>query len=173
MGSGQMNDNKEKIISLIMENQDILKCIKYKENDCNILNKPDLTVKEKIAMRQSNIFKYRKIPIDTVIEQEIYLSMEYGEIYYMGGSGGYYSSSNPYFKIPDFIFYVITHNSLDENKIIGSRVDRIEEEIYNIFHNKLTLEDFGKSYILNSKPLYLPKDYIGRQITLRFVGRNN
>lgn len=169
--SGVMNENKEKIISLIVNNQNILKCIKYKENDCNILDKPDLTLDEKIALRRSNIFKFRKLPTDIVTEQEVYLSMEYGEIYYMGNSGGY-NASNPYFKLPDFIFYVVTHNSLDDNKKIGSRVDRIEEELYNIFHNKITLEDFGKSYLVNSKPLYLPKDFVGRQITMRFVGKN-
>lgn len=145
--------------------------MKYKENNKNILKMDDLTDKERIALRKSNIFRFRKIPGDTAVEQDIYISMEYGEIYYMGSNNGY-DGSNPYFKIPDFIFYVIGHASLDDNILIGSRIDRIEEEIYNIFHNQITIDDFGKSFIVNSKPLYLPKDYIGRQITLRFVGRN-
>lgn len=168
---GQMNENKEKIISLIMENQDILKCMKYKENNKNILNMDDLTDKERIALRKSNIFRFRKVPGDSAVEQDTYISMEYGEIYYMGSSNGY-DGSNPYFKVLDFMVYVISHASLDDNILIGSRVDRIEEEIYDIFHNKITVEDFGKSFIVSSKPLYLPKDYIGRQITIRFVGRN-
>ena len=169
----QMNENKEKIISLIMENQNILKCMKYSENNRNILKMNDLTDKERIALRRSNIFRFRKMPLDSTTEQSTYISMEYGEIYYMGSSSTSYGGGNPYFKLPDFMIYVVSHTSLDDNAIIGSRIDKIEEEIYNIFHNKITIEDFGKSYLINSKPLYLPKDYIGRQITLRFVGRNS
>lgn len=164
-----MNKNKEEIVSLLMGNQNILKCLKYSDNNKNILKMEDLTDKERIALRKDTIFKYRKIPADTTIEQKTYISMEYGDIYYMGEN---MRSGNPYFKVPDFIFYIISHTSLDNNAIIGSRVDRIEEELFNIFHNKLTIDDFGKSYIYNSKPLYLPRDFIGRQVILRFVGKN-
>ena len=169
---GQMNENKEKIISLIMENQNILKCMQYKDNKKNILKMEDLTDKERVALRHSNIFKFRKIPGDTSTEQETYISMEYGDIYYMGSSTTY-DGGNPYFKLPDFILYVVSYASLDDNKLIGSWVERIEEEVYNIFNNKITIEDFGKSFLINSKPLYLPRDYVGRQITIRFVGRNS
>ena len=169
--NGQMNANKEKIVSLLMQNQNILKCLKYKENNKNILKMEDVSDKDKIALRKTNIFKFRKIPGDTTTEQDTYISMEYGEIYYMGSSNKY-DGGNPYFKVPDFNIYVIGHISLDENILIGSRIDRIEEEIYNIFHDKITIDDFGKSYRYSSKPLYLPRDYIGRQITIRFVGRN-
>lgn len=168
---GRMNQNKEKIISLIMENQNILKCLLYKDNNKNILNMADLTDKERISLRRSNIFRFRKLPADTAIEQETYISMEYGDIYYMGTTSTQ-GGTNPYFKLPEFKLYVISYASLDDNKLIGSRVERIEEEIYNIFHDKITVEDFGKSYLVNSQPLYLPRDYIGRQITIRFVGRN-
>lgn len=167
-----MNQNKEKIISLIMENQNILKCLLYKENTKNILNMQDLTDKERITLRRSNIFKFRKLPADTAVEQETYISMEYGNIYYMGSTSTREGGGNPYFKLPEFNLYVISYASLDDNKLIGSRIERIEEEIYNIFHDKITVEDFGKSYIVSSQPLYLPRDYVGRQITLRFVGRN-
>lgn len=169
---GQMNSNKEKIVSLIMQNQNILKCMKYKDNNKNILKMQDLTDKERIELRKTNIFKFRKIPGDIGVEQNTYLSMEYGEIFYMGSTSKY-GDGNPYFKIPEFYLYIVSHCSLDENIIIGSRVDRIEEEIYDIFHNKITIEDFGQSFLYSSKPLYLPNDYIGRQIVIRFVGRNN
>ena len=167
----RMNQNKEKIISLIMENQNILKCLFYKDNNKNILNMADLTDKERIALRRSNIFRFRKLPVDSPIEQDTYISMEYGNIYYMGTTSTY-DGANPYFKLPEFNLYIISYASLDDNKLIGSRIERIEEEIYNIFHDKITVEDFGKSYLVNSQPLFLSRDYVGRQITLRFVGRN-
>lgn len=167
----RMNQNKEKIISLIMENQNILKCLFYKDNNKNILKMEDLTDKERISLRRSNIFRFRKLPADAPVEQDTYISMEYGDIYYMG-TNSTYGEGNPFFKLPEFKLYVISYASLDDNKLIGSRIERIEEEIYNIFHDKITVEDFGKSYLINSQPLYLPRDYVGRQITLRFVGRN-
>lgn len=172
MNSGQMNINKEQIISLIMSNQNILKCIKYEDNNIDVLSEPNLTTKDKIQIRKENIYKFRKIPSDTSDIQKTYISMEYGEIFYMGNTGGYYNATNPYFKIPNFIFYIVSHSSLDENKVIGSRIDRIEEEICNIFHDKITIEDFGKSFLVSSTPLFLPNDFIGRQLTLRFVGKN-
>lgn len=172
MSNGQMNRNKEEIISHIMLNQNILKCLSYNDNTKDILKMPDITGKQKMEIKKNNIFKFKKIPMDTDTIQKTYLSMEYGQIFYMGNTGGYYSASNPYFKLPDFNFYVISHTSLDDNTIIGSRIDRIEEEIYNIFHNKITIDDFGKSFLVSSIPLILPNNYIGRQITIRFVGKN-
>ncbi len=168
--TGQMNENKEKIISLLMENQTIMKCLFYKDNRINILKQEDLTDEEKQKTRQQHIFRYRKIPADGVMEQETWISLEYGDIFYMGANS--YGAQNPYFKLPDVNIYLTGHSSLDDNQVLGSRIERIEESICNIFHNKITLEDFGKSYLVNSKPLFLPNSYIGRQITIRFVGKN-
>lgn len=168
----QMNINKNYILNAIMSNQNILKCLYYTDNNSDILSLPDLNSEQKMQIVKNNIHKFRKIPTDRDDIQKIYISMEYGEVFYMGNNGGYYSAQNPYFKLPNFIFYIISYDTLDDNNVIGSRTDKIEEEIYGIFHNKNVIDDFGKSFLINSTPLTLPKNYVGRQVMMRFVGKN-
>lgn len=157
----QLNKNKKEIVSAIMNSQEVLKVIYYTNNSVSPFEQANLTSSQKKKIKSENIYEYRKIPTSDSDEQKTYISMEYGII-------NYNNRNQPYFNIPEFVFYIISHSSLDDNKIIGSRVNEIENILIEILHNKFELDTLGVCRVVSSGRINLSNDFIGREIHLTF-----
>lgn len=167
-----LSENKEKLIAELMKNQNILKCLYYKDNTKDIFEQPDITKKKDlITLQQNNIFRYKKIPTEGMSQQEIWIGMEYGIVDYSYDiNNGWRKTSNSYWISPNMFLYIYSNVDLDDNYINGSRIETIECEIRKSFHNKFSLESFGKVFLTISEPIpHLPLEFIGRKLTLRFV----
>ncbi|MEG1142478.1 MAG: hypothetical protein RSE41_08575 [Clostridia bacterium] len=172
MIDGQLNINQKEIIGFMMECQPLLKYLYYGDNSVDIIEQEDLDSSQKIELIKNKIFDYRRIPDNNSKEVSTYISMEYGAISYIVGSG-YRSSSNPYYHHPTFNFYVISHNSLDRTLMNGSRINAIESHLVNLFNKRFIIPSIGLSEVVTSEPLYLPNNYVGRQIKIRFVDKSD
>lgn len=167
MIDGQLNLSKECIVSTIMNDQHLLKYLKYKENDIDIPAQPDLSPEEKLLVRHKNIYEYRKAPSTESPIRDIWLSMEYGFINRMEASK---VKRMTYFTKPTFYFYIITLDELDKC-LNGSRLYAIEDRLVRLFWEK-DMMALGYSYVLGSEPMQLPYPYVGRKVTLGFYALN-
>lgn len=160
---GQLNLVKEKLVTDIMSDQHLLKYLKYKDNDVDIPSQPNLTLDDKIAIKNKNIYEYRKAPSIDSANRDIWLSMEYGVV--KRGEIKRNRNESIYTK-PTFFFYIITYDELDKC-LNGSRLYAIEDCLVRLFDKKDVLA-FGKAYVVASEPMQLPYPYVGRRVTLAF-----
>lgn len=167
---------KNEFISNVMTNQNILKCLYYTDNDADILSMPDITdpkIRQKVF--KENFYKQRKLPTDTFKEQKTYLALEFGTINYqtVQQSRSWDAVTVPFWTTPILYVYIISHQSLDENQFIGSRIETIEYELKDLFHNAQVMTGFGRSYLVTSEPLInLQNDFIGRRLQIQFLDVN-
>lgn len=169
---GDAFNNKSLFISNLLNNQNLLKCLYYVENDKDILSLPDLTAKQKKKVSKENIFQYRKIPSQDDRQQYTYIAIEYGDRDY-GVSGAKYATNNSWYEQIELRVYIVSMCEQDVNKYIGSRIDRIEEEIVETFHKRNNIGSLGYCYVQDSIPLNLTTRWIGRMITLTFVNNQS
>ena len=173
----ELSQKKENLISEIMQNQEILKCLYYNNNNIDIFDKevlPDIVAPQVLAdISRINIFRNRKLPTETSPIQKTYISVFYGDIDYSVQTSNAWSGGavkSPIWSKPVIHIYIISHESLDDNLFIGSRVEAIECELRKALSGKFKLDGFGKSYLDVSEYIYnMPMDYIGRRVTLEFV----
>lgn len=163
---------KNEFISNVMNNQTILKCLYYTSDDGDILNMADITdPKIRRTIYKENFYKQRKLPTDSMKEQKTYLSLEFGTINYTSvqQSRSWDAVTIPFWTTPILYVYIITHQSLDDNDYIGSRLETIEYELKEMFHNKQVMTGFGRSFLVTSEPLInLQSDFIGRRLQIQF-----
>lgn len=161
---GQLNLQKEEFIRILMNDQKLLKLLYYKDNKVDIFEQKDLTGKEKKYIKDNNIFEYKKVPAINSEDVETYISMEFGNTRY------YNRSRNKYFVEPSIIVYLITNNHLDDC-YNGSRLLSLEERIVDLFHYEHYLS-IGASVVVASEAIECPYPFVGRQISIKFVDRN-
>lgn len=164
---GQLNLSKQCIVDTLMSDQHLLKYLKYKENNIDIPSQPDLSLEERIMLKNKNIYEYRKAPSTESLVRDIWISMEYGMINRMEASK---VKRMTYFSKPTFYFYIITLDELDKC-LNGSRLYAIEDRLVKLFWQK-EIMSLGQSYILGSEPMQLPYPYVGRRVTLGFYALN-
>lgn len=162
---GQLNLHKEEFVRILMNDQILMKFLYYKNNKIDILEQADLDVSKKIEVKKHNIFEYKKVPAVNSEDVETYLSMEFGNTRY------YNRSNNRYFIEPSVNVYLITNYQLD-TCYNGSRLLAIEERIVDLFHYATYL-NIGNSIVISSESLESPHPYIARQITIKFLDKNN
>ena len=169
---GDAFNSKNLFISNLLNNQNLLKCLYYTDNDKDILSFPDLSVKDKKKVTKENIYQYRKIPTQDDREQKTYIAIEYGDRDY-GATGAKYTSNNIWYEKINMRIFIVSMCEQDVNKYIGSRIDRIEEEIVEMFHKKDNIGSLGYCYVQDSIPLNLTARWIGRMVTLIFVNNQS
>lgn len=166
MIDGQLNINQKEIIRALMSNDKLLRYLFYNDNSVDIVAQKNLTSDEKHKVREENIYEYRAVPDSNFNEVKTYVSMEYGQNVYSSDRRG---SSNPFFIVPTFNFYLVTHRSLDSTKWNGSRINAIEDCIKETFHHQMVIPTLGITQLTISEPITINPNYIGRVINIRFV----
>lgn len=169
---GDSAKNIDALITAITSNQNLMKCLYYTQNDEDILSLPNLNARQKAEVMKNNIYKYRKLPVASDKTQKTYLAIEYGQRNY-GSQGQKYNKSNIWYQSVEMRILVMSTGSQDVNEYIGSRIDRIEEEIVDLFHKSSVLPSFSYSYVNGSSPISLTEEYIGRAISIVFVVSQN
>lgn len=181
MTYGSLNENLLAVQSKIMQSKDLMKFLYYKDNG-DITALPNLTSDQiKSLMKNTKyedsnedgastqrIFPFKKLPKDSDRNTlGCFISMEYGvierESRQRGKSGGYW-------KKPSFCIFLFVPDRLDPTKN-GSRLLAMEQCIEDAFNGR-SLEAISHCYVGNSLPLQTASGYIGRQIPLIFVDKN-
>lgn len=162
---GQLNKCMNEVVNIIMQDQILLKFLYYNTHD-DVLNMPDLTIKQKKSMINTIVYKYKKIPVKNNNEMQTYISLEFGEIDRM--QQVHYREINPFFYRPTIDFFIITCDGNQETKN-GNRVYAIESRLADLFHFKFQGSTLGKSRITSSDSIYgLQAPYSGREIHVEF-----
>ena len=166
--SGILNEYRREFVNRIMSDQTLLKFVYYTDNNIDILEQPDLKQKQKIKIREENIFEYKKIPVKNSEDMKVYIGIEFGNI-------NYYNTrqriKNKYFLEPTVKIYLVTNEELDECAN-GSRLLAIEDRLRQLFHYG-NIETIGNSVVLGSQPLEASMPYIGREVFVKFYDKND
>ncbi len=166
---GQLNTYLNEFVNTIMQDQILLKFLYYKDN-CDVLAKPDLNIKQKKSMINDTIFKYRKVPLLNDRVMQTYLSMEFGKIDRMQAVS--YREADPYFFRPTIDIFLITSDGNNDTSN-GSRIMAIESRLMELFHFQTHNTTLGKSRITSSDSIYgLAYPYSGREINIEFWDAN-
>ena len=167
---GNLNENLQAILGKIVQSEDLLKFLFYKEStDINKL--PKLSSNEMQSLirgKKQKIFGYKKIPqVSGDNEFECFISMECGVI---GRSNRNGKGVNEHFKQVNFSLFVLVPEYLESTEN-GSRLLAIEKCIEDTFHGK-PIESIGLCYVSGSRPIDASKGYVAREISLVFVDKN-
>ena len=114
---GQLNELRESIMNKVMTNQDLLKFIYYCNTDdkTDILSLPNLTKDQRKSLINTQIFKYKRMPLNSQTDAKCFLSMQY--------LGVNRNRKEPYWMMPYFEFTVVSSNSIDETLHFLSNAD--------------------------------------------------
>lgn len=155
---GQLNELRETIMNMAISNQDLLKFIYYCDTT-DVLSQPNLTKTQRASLMNTQIFKYKRMPIVNQNESKCFLSMQY--------LGVNRNKKEPYWMMPYFEFNIVCADSIDEISE-GSRLLAIEECLTNTFdmHN---IGAVGNCRVLLSEPISIDNGYIGRKVQMAFV----
>ena len=167
MQYGNLNKNLQCIMSKIVQSDDLLKFLFYKDMGEGVASLSNVSGKDKVGMitgKTQQIFPYKKIP-QSREEFQCYISMEYGAVNRETRGRG-----SKYFKYPSFFIYILVSQTLDSTPN-GSRLLAIEQCIEDTFHGK-QIDAISMCYLGNSTPIDCPNGYLGRAIPLIFVDTN-
>jgi len=158
---GQLNELRESIMNKVMTNQDLLKFIYYCNTDdkTDILSLPNLTKDQRKSLINTQIFKYKRMPLNSQTDAKCFLSMQY--------LGVNRNRKEPYWMQPYFEFTVVCSTSIDET-LNGSRLLAIEECITDTFDMQ-TVGAVGNCRVLTSQPSNCDTGYIARVIQIYFI----
>ncbi len=154
---GQLNELREEIMNKVMQNQDLLKFLFYC-NTTDVLSQPNLTRTQRQSLIDTQIFKYKRMPLNNQTDAKCFLSMQY--------LGVNRNRKEPYFMMPYFEFTVVSSPAIDET-IHGSRLLAIEGCITDSFDMQ-SVGAIGNCRVLVSQPA-TAENFIARSIQVCFI----
>ena len=154
---GQLNELREEIINKVMSNQDLLKFLFYC-NTNDVLSQPVLNKKQRESLINTQIFKYKRMPLNSQTDAKCFLSMQFTQIY---------RHKDNYWIMPCFEFIVICPDSIAEINE-GSRILAIENCIIDSFDMK-DIGAVGNVKIGTSQPENSDTGLQARKIPIQFV----
>ena len=155
---GQLNELRETIMNKVMSNQDLLKFIYYCDKS-DILSQDDLTKTQIQSLKDTQIFKYDRMPMKEQDEAKCFLSMQYGRVLH--------DTKNTHWVIPLFAFTIACSDAILETAN-GNRILAIEQCIENIFHYQ-NVGNIGQVFVVGSEPRTADTGFHARAITIKFL----
>lgn len=158
---GQLNELRESIMNKLMTNQDLLKFIYYCNTDdkTDILSLPNLTKDQRKSLINTQIFKYKRMPLNSQTDAKCFLSMQY--------LGVNRNRKEPYFMMPYFEFTVVCPDAIAEISN-GNRILAIEECLVQLYDMK-DVGGIGNCRVLISEPEKVDTGYQSRKTQIVFV----
>ena len=159
---GQLNELREAIMNKVTTNQDLLKFIYYCDTDdkTDILSLPNLTKTQIKSLINTQIFKYKRMPIKDQVEAKCFLSMQFGRVRR--------DTKNNHWTIPLFAFTIVCPESILENTISGNRILAIEQCLEDIFSYQ-HIGGIGMTFVVGSEPETVDTGLSSRTMTLTFL----
>lgn len=155
---GQLNELREEIMNKVMQNQDLLKFIFYC-NTTDVLSQPNLTRTQRESLKDTQIFKYKRMPLNIQTDAKCFLSMQFGKV----GR----SMNNPYWMQPYFEFTIVCPNSILET-ISGDRILAIEQCLADSFEFQ-NVGSVGAVRVSGSANITVDTGLTGRIVQLYFI----
>lgn len=154
---GQLNKLREEIMNKAMTNMDFLKFIYYYDK-LDILTQPDLTATQRKSLLDTQIFKYKRMPIVNQSEAKCFISMSFGRV--MRDRG------NNHWSIPLFTFTIVCADNIVETTE-GNRILAIEQCLEDVFSYKNIGN--GIVYAYGSEPETVDSGFQARTIVFKFM----
>lgn len=158
---GQLNELRESIMNKVMMNQDLLKFIYYCDTDdkTDILSLPNLTKDQRKSLINTQIFKYKRMPLNSQTDAKCFLSMQFGKV----GR----SMKNPFWMQPYFEFTIVCPNAILETTV-GDRMLAIEQCLTDTFEFQ-NVGNVGNVRISGSANENADSGYSARIVQLFFI----
>ena len=158
---GQLNELRESIINKVTTNQDLLKFIYYCNTDdkTDILSLPNLTKDQRKSLINTQIFKYKRMPLNSQTDAKCFLSMQFGRVLR--------NPKDNHWSIPLFAFTIVCPDSISET-LNGNRILAIEQCIEDSFSYQI-VTNAGYTFIVGSDPETVDTGFQARSITIKFV----
>lgn len=141
----ELSDYKNKIISAMISNDNLIKAISNNSED--FLDQP--IVSDVTSTIYKNIFPYKYIPT-TQTQASTYITMSFNN----------FSSRGREFKVGNIYFYVICHNSLLRTSYGCLRYDYIANQLDEIFNNNENIS-IGDFQFDSMSDLQVNENYMG------------
>ena len=159
----KMNKVVDIIRDMIKSNQDILKLLDNDAKDVDIYSLPNLSRLEASKVVNDKIITRPKVFSEN--EQCCYMVLMYG-------NKTYHEARNTWFNGNNFDVYILCHNDIRINDIVGDRVLEIEQLLEDMFKDAELDKVTCRTSIANSEPSVIDNGYTGRHITIRFYDMN-
>lgn len=160
----KMNKVVDIIRDMIKSNQDILKLLNCDDEKVDIYSLPNLSRLEANKVVDDKIIARPKEFSDN--EQCCYMILMYG-------NKAYHEARNAWFNGNSFDIYVLCHNDIKLNNIVGDRVLEIEGLLEDMFKDTELDKVTCRTSIVNSETITSTNnDYSGRHIAIRFYDMN-
>jgi len=155
---GQLNELREEIMNKVMSNQDLLKFLFYCDTD-DVLSQPNLNRTQRQSLINTQIFKYKRMPLNSQTDAKCFLSMQFGRVIR--------DVKNNRWMLPLFAFTVVCSDSIAET-LHGNRILAIEQCIEDTFSYQ-NVGNIGQVYIVGSEPETADTGLQARSTTMKFV----
>ena len=155
---GQLNELREEIMNKVMSNQDLLKFLFYCDTD-DVLSQPNLNRTQRQSLINTQIFKYKRMPLNSQTDAKCFLSMQFGRVIR--------DVKNNRWMLPLFAFTVVCSDSIAET-LHGNRILAIEQCVEDTFSYQ-NVGNIGQVYIVGSEPETADTGLQARSTTMKFV----
>lgn len=155
---GQLNELREEIINKVMTNQDLLKFLFYCDTN-DVLSQPVLNRTQRQSLINTQIFKYKRMPLKDQTYTKCFLSMQFGRVVR--------NPENNHWTTPLFAFTIVCPDAISET-LQGSRVLAIEQCLEDSFSYQY-IDKLGMMYIIGSDPETVDTGYQSRTITFKTI----
>lgn len=155
---GQLNELREEIMNKVMTNQDLLKFLFYCDTK-DVLSQPALNRTQRQSLINTQIFKYKRMPLNNETSTKCFLSMQFGKV----GR----SMKNPFWMQPYFEFTIVCPNAILET-LQGDRMLAIEQCLSDTFEFQ-DVGSVGTVRISGSTNTTVDTGYSARIVQLYFI----
>lgn len=155
---GQLNELREEIMNKVMSNQDLLKFLFYCDTK-DVLSQPNLNRTQRQSLIDTQIFKYKRMPLKDQTYTKCFLSMQFGRVLR--------DAKNNHWSLPLFAFTIVCPDAISET-LQGSRILAIEQCIEDSFAYQ-HVAGIGQTFVIGSDPETVDTGYQARTITIRFL----
>lgn len=160
----KMNKVVDIIRDMIKSNQDILKLLDSDDKNVDIYALPNLSRLAANEVVKNKIISRPKEFSDN--EQCCYMVIMYG-------NKAYHEARNSWFNGNSFDIYVLCHNDIRLNDVVGDRVLEVEQLLEDMFKDAELDKVTCRTSIVNSESITSNNnDYSGRHIAIRFYDMN-
>lgn len=175
---GQLNELREEIMNKVMTNQDLLKFLFYCDlveinairkslklpeyltiDKADILSLPNLNRTQKDSLKLNQIFKYKRMPLNSQVDAKCFLSMQFGRVLR--------DNKNNHWSLPLFAFTIVCPDAISET-LNGSRILAIEQCLEDSFAYQ-HVAGIGQTFVIGSEPETVDTGLQSRTMTLRFL----
>lgn len=156
----ELTEYKNTIITRILESQNILKAVHYRNSD--FLDKENIEDYDKVLF--SNIYPFNYIPTteEELKEKKIYITISVTD---------YRKAGSVHFNAGNIFIYTFMHKDLFRTDYGFLRTDYIISEIHDLMDQKRDI-GMGKLEFVGMKEVGINNDYQGAVLQYRPVDRN-